>query len=163
MSRFRIQIDQRRRLNRMTAPVDMDAEGLKEMTAALWTSDGFDPAFPTLLDMSRVSLHALDIAQFRGFYDWIKRHDPRTGNVAVVLGDNAANAAIGKMIEALRDIAGVSQHRALRHFTRADEAERWLTAAALSRGTPAEAAGAIMVLGYLDFDFIGIFVPSLVA
>jgi hypothetical protein len=128
MSRFRIEIDHSHRINRLSVLADLDVSGLKEMMAALWKSAGFDPAYATLLDMTRVSLHSLDFAALREFFTWILEHDPRQGSIGVAVGQSPASAAIGKMIDALRDIMGVSRHRALRHFTEIDEAQRWLAA-----------------------------------
>lgn len=126
MTKYRIEIDHDRRLNRITIREDLSLESIKGMLTALWSSPGFDPSYGTLQEETRTSLEALDVAAIDALHEFVERNDPRLGPVAIVVGEGRLKAGIGKYIEVKREFRGLTRRRELRHFGRVDEALEWL-------------------------------------
>jgi hypothetical protein len=126
MAKHRIEIDHANRLNRVRVLDQQELHETIAMFRALFAMPEFNPEYGTLHDVTGTSRHHIDPATLKQMNAFFAAEDPRTGPVAVVLGDSNGERYFGRYIEARREADGLTKIRDLRTFANAEEAETWL-------------------------------------
>lgn len=91
---------------------------------AMQKLDGFDPTFDTIVDYGDVTVVDVNFNDIFEINAELPKRDPRTGNIAIVSGNNQGRYLLGKLFV---EIANRFSKRKHNIFTNVDDAKMWIT------------------------------------
>lgn len=121
----RYAIDHDRRILYAERHDDLTKEGIYAEWQAMRLLDGFDPAYDTIVDYSRVPVVDLDAAEIMEINKAIPDLDPRTGHVAIVSGLQYGRYLLARFFCTVSSSIANRKHQV---FNSRAEAEVWISA-----------------------------------
>lgn len=118
-----INIDHDSRIISFERHDNLTKEGIYAEWQAMQKLDGFDPSYDAIVDYSNVPVVDVDAADIIKINSDIPKHDPRTGNVALISGLSLGRHMLAQFFCSLTNVIAGRKHQV---FNTRAEAEVWL-------------------------------------
>lgn len=119
----KINIDHDSRIISFERHDNLTKEGIYAEWQAMQKLDGFDPSYDAIVDYSNVPVVDVDAADIIKINSDIPKHDPRTGNVALISGLSQGRHMLAQFFCSLTNVIAGRKHQV---FNTRAEAEVWL-------------------------------------
>lgn len=116
-------IDHNNRILYMERHDNLTKDGVYAEWQAMQRLDGFDPSYETIVDYSHVPCVDLDAADIIKLNSEMPKHDPRTGNIALVSGLSEGRYLLARFFCKIANAITGRKHQV---FNTRAEAEIWL-------------------------------------
>lgn len=99
-------------------------QGIYAEWHAMQQLDGFNPSYETIVDYSFVPRVELDVSDLMELNKEMPKHDPRTGNIAIISGLKDGRYFLARYFCRIANLVTSRKHQV---FQTKSEAELWLT------------------------------------